>query len=200
MKMIIKRCIDILLSTVVLLILSPLILIICIIVLFNLGYPIFFVQNRVGKNNNIFKMIKFRTMRDLKDKFGNELPDCERLTKVGKVLRSLSLDELPELINVIKGDMSLIGPRPLLVEYLPLYSEIQIRRHEVLPGVTGLAQVNGRNSLSWRNKFELDVWYVDNWSFWLDINIFFKTIYKVISRDGINQNENVSMEYFNGSN
>ena len=144
--------------------------------------------------------IEFRSMKDGVDKDGNLLPDEMRLTKFGKMLRSTSLDELPELINVLKGDMSLIGPRPLLVDYLPLYNENQIRRHDVLPGLTGWAQINGRNNLSWNEKFNLDVWYVENWSLTLDIKIFFLTIYKVFKRDGINQEGNVTMERFNGFN
>ena len=165
-----------------------------------MGSPIFFTQDRVGKNNKVFKMIKFRSMKDGVDKNGNLLPDEMRLTKFGKILRSTSLDELPELINVLKGDMSLIGPRPLLVDYLPLYNENQVRRHNVLPGLTGWAQINGRNSLSWNEKFNLDIWYVDNWSLTLDIKIFFLTIYKVFKRDGISQEGNVTMERFNGFN
>ena len=145
-------------------------------------------------------MIKFRSMKDGVDKDGNLLPDEMRLTKFGKMLRSTSLDELPELISVLKGDMSLIGPRPLLVDYLPLYNEDQIRRHNVLPGLTGWAQINGRNNLSWNEKFNLDVWYVDNWSLFLDIKIFFLTIYKVFKREGISQDGNVTMERFNGFN
>ena len=198
--MLIKRLTDVILSIIILIILSPIMLLTYIVILIDLGYPVFFLQDRVGKNNKIFKIIKFRTMRDLKDKSGKTLSDKERLTKVGSVIRALSLDELPELINIIKGDMSLIGPRPLLVQYLPKYTEIQLRRHEVLPGLTGLAQINGRNTLTWKNKFELDVWYVENWCIKLDIQIFFKTIVTVLKREGINQNQNVTMEYFNGSN
>ena len=145
-------------------------------------------------------MIKFRTMKDSRDKYGNLLSDEERLTKFGKFLRASSCDELPELINVIKGEMSLVGPRPLLLQYLPLYSKEQLRRHDVLPGITGWAQINGRNLISWTEKFKLDLWYVDNWSLLLDIKIIFLTIYKVFKRDGINQSNNVTMEYFNGSN
>ena len=198
--MLVKRSMDLIISIALFIFLAPLLLIISILVKINLGSPVFFTQERVGKNNKIFKMIKFRTMKDLKDEKGNLLSDKERLTKFGSILRSLSIDELPELINIIKGDMSLIGPRPLLTEYLPLYSKEQLKRHEVLPGITGLAQVKGRNSITWSEKFDLDVWYVENWSLWIDIKIFFLTIYKVIKRDGINQSENVTMEYFNGSN
>ena len=198
--MLIKRILDFIISLVALIILSPLMLIIYILVKINLGSPAFFVQERVGKDNKVFKMIKFRTMRDARDKNGNLLSDNERVTKLGSFLRSFSLDELPELINIIRGDMSLVGPRALLVQYLGLYNDEQIRRHEVLPGLTGWAQINGRNSITWSEKFKLDVWYVDNWSLWLDIKIFFLTFWKVIKREGINQSESVTMEYFNGTN
>lgn len=198
--MLIKRMLDFIISLVALIILSPLMLIIYVLVRINLGSPAFFVQERVGKDNKVFKMIKFRTMKDVRDKNGNLLSDNERVTKFGSFLRSFSLDELPELINIIKGDMSLIGPRALLVQYLGLYNDEQIRRHEVLPGLTGWAQINGRNSITWSEKFKLDVWYVDNWSLWLDIKIFFLTFWKVIKREGINQSESVTMEYFNGTN
>lgn len=198
--MLIKRILDFIISLVALIILSPLMLIIYILVKINLGSPAFFVQERIGKDNKVFKMIKFRTMRDARDKNGNLLSDNERVTKLGSFLRSFSLDELPELINIIRGDMSLIGPRALLVQYLGLYNDEQIRRHEVLPGLTGWAQINGRNSITWSEKFKLDVWYVDNWSLWLDIKIFFLTFWKVIKREGINQSESVTMEYFNGTN
>lgn len=198
--MIVKRLLDICISAIVLFFLSPLMLIIYLLVRINLGGPAFFVQERVGKDNKIFKMIKFRTMKDSRDKNGNLLDDNERVTRLGSFLRSFSLDELPELINIIKGDMSLVGPRALLVQYLECYNKDQIRRHEVLPGLTGWAQINGRNSITWSEKFKLDVWYVDNWSLWLDIKIFFLTFWKVIKREGINQSETITMEYFNGSN
>ena len=198
--MLIKRMLDFIISLVALIILSPLMLIIYVLVRINLGSPAFFVQERVGKDNKIFKMIKFRTMKDARDKNGNLLSDNERVTKFGSLLRSFSLDELPELINIIKGDMSLVGPRALLVEYLKFYNDEQIRRHEMLPGLTGWAQINGRNSITWGEKFKLDVWYVDNWSLWLDIKIFILTFWKVIKREGINQSESVTMEYFNGTN
>lgn len=198
--MIVKRLLDICISSIVLFFLSPLMLIIYLLVRINLGEPVFFVQERVGKDNRIFKMIKFRTMKDSRDRNGNLLNDNERVTRLGSFLRSFSLDELPELINIIKGDMSLVGPRALLVQYLECYNKDQIRRHEVLPGLTGWAQINGRNSITWSEKFKLDVWYVDNWSLWLDIKIFFLTFWKVIKREGINQSESVTMEYFNGSN
>ncbi|MBS6041954.1 MAG: sugar transferase [Clostridium baratii] len=196
----IKRLFDILFSLLVLIMLSPVFLIVAILVRINLGSPILFTQERIGLNNDVFKMYKFRTMKDGKDKNGNLLPDSERLTKFGKILRSTSLDELPEFINILKGDMSLIGPRPLLVEYLSLYSNEQIKRHNVLPGLTGWAQINGRNTISWSEKFKLDVWYVENWSISLDIKIFFLTIYKVFRRDGINQEGKVTMTKFNGLN
>lgn len=195
-----KRGFDILVSLAGLIILSPILFLVSILVRFKLGSPIFFTQDRVGKDNKIFKMIKFRTMTDARDSFGELLSDEERLTSFGKFLRSTSLDELPELINVLKGDMSLVGPRPLLVEYLPLYSEEQIKRHNVLPGITGWAQVNGRNSISWCEKFDLDLWYVNNNSFFIDIKILFMTVIKVIKRSDISQDGEATAEYFNGNN
>ena len=198
--MFVKRLLDITISLIALIFLLPLISLIYLSVRINLGSPAFFLQERVGKDNKIFKMIKFRTMKNSTDKNGNLLSDNERVTKFGSFLRSFSLDELPELINILKGDMSLVGPRALLVQYLGLYNDEQIRRHEVLPGLTGWAQINGRNSIAWSEKFKLDVWYVDNWSLWLDIKIFFLTFWKVLKREGINQSESVTMEYFNGSN
>ena len=198
--MLVKRLLDITISLIALIFLLPLMSLICLLVIINLGSPAFFLQERVGKDNKIFKMIKFRTMKNSTDKNGNLLSDNERVTKFGGFLRSFSLDELPELINILKGDMSLVGPRALLVQYLGLYNDEQIRRHEVLPGLTGWAQINGRNSITWSEKFKLDVWYVDNWSLWLDIKIFFLTFWKVLKREGINQSESVTMEYFNGSN
>ena len=163
----------------------------------NQGKPFFF-QTRPGKNEKTFKIIKFKTMNDKKDVDGNLLPDANRLTKIGQLVRKTSLDELPQLINVLKGDMSLIGPRPLLPEYLPLYNEIQKRRHKVKPGITGWAQVNGRNAISWEQKFEYDVWYVDNLSYLLDIKIFFLTIKKVFISEGISQQGQATMNYFDG--
>ena len=198
--MLVKRLLDITISLIALIFLLPLMLLIYLLVIINLGSPAFFLQERVGKDNKIFKMIKFRTMKNSTDKNGNLLSDNERVTKFGGFLRSFSLDELPELINILKGDMSLVGPRALLVQYLGLYNDEQIRRHEVLPGLTGWAQINGRNSITWSEKFKLDVWYVDNWSLWLDIKIFFLTFWKVLKREGINQSESVTMEYFNGGN
>lgn len=198
--MLVKRLLDITISLIALIFLLPLMSLIYLLVIINLGSPAFFFQERVGKDNKIFKMIKFRTMKNSTDKNGNLLSDNERVTKFGSFLRSFSLDELPELINILKGDMSLVGPRALLVQYLGLYNDEQIRRHEVLPGLTGWAQINGRNSITWSEKFKFDVWYVDNWSLWLDIKIFFLTFWKVLKREGINQSESVTMEYFNGSN
>ena len=199
-RLFIKRTFDIIASLGGLIVLSPIMIICAILIRINLGSPIFFKQKRIGKDNKEFEMIKFRSMKDALDKQGNQLPDDLRLTKFGKVLRSLSLDELPELINILKGDMSLIGPRPLLVKYLPLYNKRQIRRHEVLPGLTGLAQVNGRNSITWKEKFELDVYYVENWSLKLDFKIFFLTFYKIFKKEGINQDGQATMEAFNGKN
>lgn len=198
--MFVKRLLDITISLIALIFLLPLMSLIYLLVTINLGSPAFFLQERVGKDNKIFKIIKFRTMKNSTDKNGNLLSDNERVTKFGSFLRSFSLDELPELINILKGDMSLVGPRALLVQYLGLYNDEQIRRHEVLPGLTGWAQINGRNSITWSEKFKLDVWYVDNWSLWLDIKIFFLTFWKVLKREGINQSESVTMEYFNGRN
>ena len=196
----IKRSFDIIFSLTVLIMLSPIFLIIAILVKIKLGGHIFFVQERIGMYNRPFKMYKFRTMRNTKDSSGNLLSDNARLTKFGKILRSTSLDELPEFFNILRGEMSLIGPRPLLPEYLPLYSGEQIKRHNVPPGLTGWAQINGRNSISWTEKFELDVWYVENWSLKLDLKIFFLTIVKVIKREDINQESTVTMEAFNGNN
>lgn len=195
-----KRVIGFVISLIALIVLSPVILIVGILVYIKLGTPIIFKQERPGKDGKIFKMYKFRTMLDSYNKFGEALPDEERLTKFGKILRSTSLDELPELINVIKGDMSLVGPRPLLVEYLELYSDEQKKRHNVRPGITGWAQVNGRNSITWNEKLNLDVEYVKNLSLILDIKILFLTVYKVFKRDGINQEGNATIEKFTGNN
>lgn len=200
LELIIKRIFDICCALGGLIVLSPVLIICAVLIRFNLGSPIFFKQKRIGKGNKVFEMIKFRTMKDAVDEDGNQLPDEMRMTKLGRILRSLSLDELPELINILKGDMSLIGPRPLLVQYLPLYNERQIRRHEVLPGLTGWAQINGRNALSWSEKFELDLEYVEKWNLGLDIKIFFLTFYKVFKRDGINQDGKATVEFFNGNN
>ena len=195
----IKRLFDIFASFFGLLVLSPIIAIVAWKIRKNLGSPVLFKQVRPGKDGKPFEMVKFRTMRDAVDANGIPLPDSERLTPFGHWLRSTSLDELPELWNVLKGDMSLVGPRPLLMEYLPLYSNEQYRRHEVRPGVTGWAQVNGRNSISWDEKFELDVWYVDNQSFWLDIKILFLTVKKVLIKDGISGEGEVTMSKFTGN-
>ncbi|EOU1658094.1 TPA: sugar transferase [Clostridium perfringens] len=200
MQYYIKRIIDLVASFIGVIILFPIFVVVAILVKTKLGSPIFFKQKRIGKNNEEFEMIKFRTMTDEKDKLGNLLPNEERLTKFGKMLRSTSLDEIPELINVLKGDMSLVGPRPLPVRYLPLYSSEQLKRHNVLPGITGWAQVNGRNSITWSEKFALDLWYVENFNIILDFKILFLTVYKVFKRDGINQNDNTVMEAFNGKN
>lgn len=196
----IKRFFDIVLSALGLLVLSPIIAIVAWQIRNKLGSPVLFRQVRPGRDGQPFEMIKFRTMRDAVDEQGNPLPDFERLTPFGNFLRSTSLDELPELWNVLKGDMSLVGPRPLLMEYLPLYSAEQYRRHEARPGVTGWAQINGRNALSWEDKFKLDVWYVDNQSFWLDIKILFLTVKKVVVRDGISADGQATMTKFTGSN
>ena len=196
----VKRAIDIVCSGLGLIVLSPILVIAAILIRKNLGSPIFFTQDRIGKDGKIFKMIKFRTMLDATDKYGNQLPDEERLTSFGKLLRSTSIDELPELVNVFLGDMSLVGPRPLLVEYKDLYSTEQWRRHEVRPGITGWAQVNGRNSISWSERFKLDVEYIDNYNLILDIKILFMTVLKVIKKDGISQYGHVTMEKFNGNN
>lgn len=194
-----KRVIDLLASGLGLLILSPVILLlILIITLSNRGTPFFF-QQRPGRNGHIFRVIKFKTMNDRRDENGNLLPDKDRLTGIGKFIRSTSLDELPQLINVFKGDMSLIGPRPLLVKYLPLYNARQARRHEVRPGITGWAQVNGRNAISWEQKFEFDVWYVDHLSLLVDIRILWMTILKVVKRDGISADNSATMHPFAGT-
>lgn len=194
-----KRLFDIFAASIGLILLAPVILIVAYLIRKRLGSPILFRQTRPGLDGKPFEMVKFRTMRDALDNEGRQLPDSERMTDFGRFLRSSSLDELPELWNVIKGDMSLVGPRPLLMEYLPLYDEEQIRRHEARPGVTGWAQVNGRNALSWEEKFKLDLWYVDNQSLWLDIKIIFLTIKKVLVRDGISAEGEVTMSRFTGS-
>lgn len=194
-----KRPIDIFVSVVGLIILSPVMLVLVVLLCFaNRGKP-FFIQPRPGKDERIFNLIKFKTMNDRIDKDGNLLPDAVRLTPVGKWVRKTSLDEIPQLVNVLKGDMSLIGPRPLLVEYLPLYSEEQAKRHSVRPGITGWAQVNGRNAISWQKKFVLDVWYTQNLSFSLDLSILIKTIRKVFKSEGISSETSVTMERFMGN-
>lgn len=195
----IKRFLDFILSLLALIILMPVMMIIYVLVKIKLGSPAIFKQQRPGKNEKIFTLYKFRTMTDKKDENGNLLPDEQRLTKFGKILRSTSLDELPELFNILKGDMSIVGPRPLLVEYLKLYNEEQRHRHDVRPGLTGRAQVNGRNSISWEEKFKDDIKYVKDISFIADIKIVFKTIIKVFKREGISQENSVTMEKFQGN-
>lgn len=194
-----KRILDFILSLIALIVLSPVLLVVAILVRIKLGSPIIFKQQRPGKDEKIFTLYKFRTMTDKKDENGNLLPDSERLTKFGKVLRSTSLDELPELVNILKGDMSIVGPRPLLVEYLPLYSEEQKHRHDVRPGLTGLAQVSGRNSLSWEEKFNDDLQYIKHITFFEDVKIIFMTVAKVFKREGIAQEGNATMEKFTGN-
>lgn len=196
--MMFKRAFDVIFSFWGLLFLFPVLAAVAFMVCKKLGSPIFFKQVRPGVHGRPFRMVKFRTMLDAVDEDGNVLPDTDRLTSFGKFLRSTSLDELPELWNVLRGDMSLVGPRPLLMEYLPLYTPEQFRRHEVRPGVTGWAQINGRNALSWPEKFKLDIWYVDNQSFWLDMKIIFLTVKKVIVRDGINADGEATMAKFTG--
>lgn len=196
-----KRAIDFILVFCVLAVIWPILLLITLWLHFaNKGAGAFFLQERPGRGGEIFKVIKFKTMTDERDTDGNLLPDEKRLTRVGRFVRSTSIDELPQLINVLKGDMALIGPRPLLPQYLPLYSKEQARRHEVRPGITGWAQVNGRNAISWTKKFELDVWYVDHCSFLLDLKIVFMTIKKVFVREGISSDTSATMEAFNGNN
>lgn len=193
-----KRPIDLLAATVLLIVLSPLVVLVAIVVRTAIGSPIIFRQQRPGRFGRPFTLYKFRTMRDARDASGRPLPDAVRLTPIGRFLRATSLDELPELVNVIRGDMSLVGPRPLLVEYLPLYSAEQRRRHDVRPGITGWAQVNGRNALSWRDRFALDVFYVDHLSFRLDLRILLLTLVRVVRREGISQHGHATMEPFRG--
>ncbi|ABR73482.1 sugar transferase [Actinobacillus succinogenes] len=195
----IKRLFDIVIASVALILFSPLYLLVAYKVRRNLGSPVLFKQIRPGLHGKPFEMIKFRTMKDGVDQNGNILPDAERLTPFGKMLRATSLDELPELWNVLKGDMSLVGPRPLLMDYLALYNERQAKRHDVKPGITGYAQVNGRNAISWEQKFELDAWYVEHQSFWLDLKIIAKTIQKVIAKDDINAADDATMPKFEGN-
>jgi len=195
----IKRLLDIIIASIALILLSPLYAIVAYKVKKNLGSPVLFRQVRPGLHGKPFEMIKFRTMKDAVDEQGNPLPDSERLTPFGQMLRSSSLDEMPELWNVIKGDMSIVGPRPLLMEYLPLYSPEQARRHDVRPGMTGHAQVNGRNAIGWEEKFKLDTWYVENQSIWLDFKIMFKTVHKVLAKDDISAEGEATMTRFTGS-
>ncbi|MED3644667.1 sugar transferase [Caldifermentibacillus hisashii] len=195
----IKRPMDFILSLIAIIVLSPVFLVVAILVKLKLGSPIIFKQERPGLNEKIFTMYKFRTMTDERDEKGELLPDSKRLTKFGRFLRSTSLDELPELFNILKGDMSIVGPRPLLVHYLPLYNDYQRKRHEVRPGLTGLAQINGRNAISWEQKFDLDIQYVENVSFIEDIKIIFITVKKVFVREGINSETAATMEPFQGN-
>jgi undecaprenyl phosphate N,N'-diacetylbacillosamine 1-phosphate transferase len=195
-----KRIFDLFISTIGVVVISPIILLMILLLFISNKGSVFFFQNRPGLKSKVFRVIKFKTMNDQRDTNGKLLPDAKRISKVGRLVRSLSLDELPQLINVIKGDMSLVGPRPLLVHYLPLYSKEQARRHEVRPGITGWTQVNGRNSLSWDKKFELDVWYVDNLSFRLDLKILWLTVFKVFKREDINSAIAATMPPFKGSN
>ncbi|MGM1003304.1 sugar transferase [Acinetobacter haemolyticus] len=194
-----KRLLDIIIASTALVLLSPLYFYVAHKVKKNLGSPVLFRQVRPGLHGKPFEMIKFRTMKDALDEQGNPLPDSERLTPFGKMLRSTSLDEMPELWNVLKGDMSIVGPRPLLMDYLPLYNEEQAKRNNVRPGMTGHAQVNGRNAISWEKKFELDTWYVENQSLWLDFKIMLLTVKKVLIKEGINQSEEVTMTRFTGN-
>jgi lipopolysaccharide/colanic/teichoic acid biosynthesis glycosyltransferase len=193
-----KRIFDLFFAIFLLVILSPLIILTGIMVYLFLGSPILFLQKRAGYQGQPFLIYKFRTMKNASDSTGNLLPDSERLTPFGRFLRTFSLDEMPELFNILRGEMSFVGPRPLLADYLPLYSQEQARRHEVIPGLTGWAQINGRNATDWPTRLRMDVWYVDNWSFWLDIKISLLTIWKVIKREGINQPGQATVEYFKG--
>lgn len=194
-----KRAFDVVASCIAIVLLSPLLILVSALVLMLIGRPIFFRQTRPGLNGKPFEMLKFRSMTDAVDVDGNPLSDRERLTKFGMLLRSSSLDEIPEFLNVLRGEMSLVGPRPLLMQYLPLYTKEQARRNEVRPGITGWAQINGRNALSWEQKFLLDVWYIDNWSFTLDLRILFATVGKVIKRSGIRQEGDATMPVFLGN-
>ena len=193
-----KRLFDLTFALIALVIFSPIMLVTAILVRIFIGTPILFKQQRPGYKGQPFFIYKFRSMTNRLTRDGSPLPDAERLTRFGRLLRSLSLDELPELFNILRGEMSFVGPRPLLMEYLPLYSPEQARRHDVVPGLTGWAQVNGRNAINWVARFKMDVWYVDNWSFWLDIRIIFLTVWKVLSREGVNQEGQATVEYFKG--
>lgn len=199
-NIIIKRILDFVFAFLLISILSPIFLLIFLILFYSNSGKVFFKQKRPGLNAKVFLLRKFKTMNDRKDSEGNLLPDSMRLTKMGKFIRSTSLDELPQLFNVLMGDMSLVGPRPLLIKYLPLYSIEQMRRHDVRPGITGWAQVNGRNAISWKRKFELDVWYIENQSFTLDVKVLFLTLQKVVQRKGITSTTSVTVEPFNGEN
>lgn len=194
-----KRLLDVSIAAVMLVLFSPVMLVVALLVRLFLGTPVLFRQERPGYQGKPFFLYKFRTMTDARGPDGVLLPDAQRLTRLGRCLRALSLDELPELFNVLRGEMSLVGPRPLLMEYLPRYTPEQMRRHDVLPGITGWAQVNGRNALDWPTRFRLDVWYVDHWSFWLDIKILLLTLWKVLKREGISQPGQATTEYFMGN-
>ena len=196
---VLKRIFDIVVASLGLLIASPILLILAVLVRLFHGTPILFGQVRPGYKGELFRIYKFRTMTNARDASGNLLPDAERLTKFGKFLRATSLDELPELLNILRGEMSLVGPRPLLVQYLERYSPEQMRRHDMLPGITGWAQINGRNALTWQEKFKLDVWYIDHWSFWLDLKIILLTVWKVLKREGISQPGHATAEEFMGN-
>jgi sugar transferase EpsL len=193
-----KRIFDLTFALIALIILSPVLILTAIFVRIIIGSPILFTQQRPGYMGRPFHIYKFRSMTNRFARDGSLLPDAERLTRFGRILRSLSLDELPELFNILRGEMSFVGPRPLLMDYLPLYSPEQMRRHDVMPGLTGWAQVNGRNAIDWPSRFRMDVWYVDNWSFWLDIRIIFMTVSKVVLREGVNQAGQSTVEYFKG--
>lgn len=195
----VKRFFDLMVAFLALVIFSPALMIVALLVRIFHGAPILFKQQRPGYKGIPFYIYKFRTMTNRVDAQGNLLPDAERLTRLGRILRATSLDEVPEFLNVLRGDLSLVGPRPLLMKYLPLYNVEQMRRHEVLPGITGWAQINGRNDISWPEKFQLDLWYVDHWSFWLDLKILWLTIWKVFKREGINQGDEATTTYFTGN-
>ena len=199
MKYAVKRCFDVILALILIILLSPILLILWILVRIKLGGPALFKQERPGLYGSVFMLYKFRSMTEKKDSSGNLLPDHERLTKFGKLLRQTSLDELPELFNILRGDMSFVGPRPLLVRYLSRYNTEQTRRHDVRPGLTGWAQVNGRNAVTWEEKFKLDVWYVDHWSLWLDLKIIVKTVEVVLKRSGISEAGEATMSEFMGN-
>ncbi|RYG34040.1 MAG: sugar transferase [Burkholderiales bacterium] len=194
-----KRLFDILVAGLTLIVAFPILTVLACLIRINMGSPVLFLQTRPGLHSTPFDMVKFRTMRNAHNCEGQPLDDAERLTRLGRMLRATSLDELPEIWNVLKGEMSLVGPRPLLMEYIPLYTPCQARRHQVLPGITGWAQINGRNALSWEEKFALDVWYVDNRSFWLDVKILFMTVAKVLRRDGISADGEATMGKFEGT-
>ncbi|WP_109300655.1 sugar transferase [Aquimarina sp. AU474] len=196
----IKRSLDFGASLLMLILISPIFIVLIIFLAVANGGKPFFIQRRPGKNEKIFSIVKFKTMNDKKDKEGNLLPDNDRITKVGTFVRKTSLDEIPQLLNVLKGEMSLIGPRPLIIEYLPIYNNTQKKRHNVRPGITGWAQVNGRNSITWKKKFEYDVWYVENCSFLLDVKILILTLKKVLHKEDVNLSEELTSEYFNGNN